>query len=199
MDFLETNPKYVAVGHQSKIIYENYPGKTELFFNYLKDTLSRKEIVFSNHFHTNAIVFRKNALIKYDLTIAKHLNDHALFILIVQSGFFRVFPEVMSVYRRHDLSFAGTSTPKKAYPEQIEWINEVRKILGTNFILSYHFLSSRVHVYYELNHPEIFNGGLIKKSFYFFKYATLTLLLYPRNIKTVIRLIPKFLGSIKLR
>jgi glycosyltransferase involved in cell wall biosynthesis len=199
VDFLEENPKFSAIGHQTEIIYENYPGKTELFSGYSEQTLSKKKIVQSNVFHTNAIVFRKDALMKYDLTIAKHLVEHALFILIAQSGKFYILPDIMSVYRRHDYGAAGTSTPEKAYPGQILWIREVREILGRRFFWGYHFLSSSVHFYYAINHPEIFRGGLFKRNFYFFKYITLTLLLYPRNIKTVIRLIPKLSGSTKSR
>jgi glycosyltransferase involved in cell wall biosynthesis len=199
VDFMEANPKFSAVGHQTKIIYENDPGKTELFSGYSEHSLSKKEIVQSNVFHTNAIVFRKDALMKYDLNNAKHLYDHPLFILIAQSGNFYILPDIMSVYRKHDNGAAGTSTPEKAYPGQILWIREVREILGLRFFLGYHFLSSQVHFYYAINHPEIFNGGLVKRNLYFLKYATLTLLLYPRNIKTVIRLISKLSGSTKSR
>jgi len=192
VDFLEVNPEYSAAVHQTERINENNPNKKELYFKYSKDVLSKKEVIRSTSIHTNSIVFRKDALMKYDLKDAKHLVEHALFILIVQSGKFKVFPEVMSVYRMHNCGIAATSTPEKAYVEQLAWIGEIKKILGWKFYWGYHFLTSKVHCYYLLNHPETFTRGLFAKLIIFMKYAFMVLIYFPRNTKTVMRLLPKF-------
>lgn len=191
VDFLEANPEYSAACHQTEKIIENSPREKELYFQFSKNILTKKDLIRSTSIHTNSIVFRKEALLKYDLKTAKHLVEHALYILIVQSGNFRVFPEVMSVYRRHDQGRTGVSTPEKAYLGQIAWMTEVRDILGWKFFWGYHFLTSKVHSYYALNYPEVFKGGFHKRNYFYFKYAVLILLLYPRSMKTIFRLLPK--------
>ncbi len=193
--FLEANPKYSAIGHQTEIINENCPGKSELFTCYEEKTLSKKEIIQSNVFHTNAIVFRKDAFAKFKYSNIQYFFDHELFILLAQSGMFYILSDVMSVYRRHDSGAAGTSTPKRAYYEQIGWITELRTILGLRFFWGYNFLSSEVQCYYALNHPDVFDPGFIMRLYYFIKYASITILLYPRNIKAAIRLIPKLIQT----
>jgi glycosyltransferase involved in cell wall biosynthesis len=191
VDFLEANPKYSAVGHQTKIIYENTPGEKNYFYTLNMNILKKKDIYYSYNIHTNAILFKRDAIIKYDLKDVRNLVEHALFILIVQSGKFRVLPEVMSVYRRHDYGITGTTTPLKAYSAQIVWISEVYKILGWRFYWGYNYLTSRVHCYYAFNHKELFKGGAILRSYLFIKYAILSLLIYPRNIRSVFRTIQR--------
>lgn len=193
VDYLEANPEYSATCHQTEIIYEKNPEKKELYFQSNKRFLTKKDIIQSTSIHINSIVFRKEALMKYDIKNAKHLVDHALFILIAQSGKFKVFPEVMSVYRKHANGIAGTSIPGKAYFGQIGWIKEIREILGWRFFWGYHYLSSKIHCYYMLNYPELNTGCKIKLIRQFIKHALLVMLLYPRSIKLVFRLSPKLM------
>jgi glycosyltransferase involved in cell wall biosynthesis len=195
VDFLEANIDFSATGHQTKIIYENSPDKNELFSCHRKGIIKKKKVVQANVFHTNAIVFRSDSLFKLNITKVKIMVEHALFILLAQSGDFYYFHETMSVYRRHSKGISAISIPAKAYPGQIAWISGVKEILGKNFFWGYHFLTSKVHLHYAIFHPEMINKSTYYKYYFYLKYMVLVLLLYPRNVCSVIRLFPKLVGG----
>lgn len=190
VDFLEEHTDFSATGHQTEVIFENDPDEKELFSSCRNHTNTKKKVIQSNVFHTSSIVFRRQALMKYDLLNSKTLVEHALFILIAQSGKFYYFNETMSVYRKHNSSISGTSTPEKAYPGQIAWISAVKDILGWKFFWGYHFLTAKVHLHYAIYHPYLINISTLKKFYYYLKYTVLVILMYPRNFRAVIRLFP---------
>jgi len=188
VEFLEKNDDFVLVGHLSKAIYENVNKPSEVYHNIKKDVLTKRDVIFSYILQAASIMFRRDALEKINASAIR--VEHSLYIILAQHGKFKVLPEVMSVYRVHDKGASGTSTPQEAYPGQLDWIGNLKRVMGRNFFWGYHFLTSKVHTYYAIKHPEVFTKGILYKYYYFFKYAFLMLILYPRNIKSVFRMVP---------
>lgn len=193
VDFLETNLDFILVAHPSQAIYENQAKPPELYNKLKKNVLRKKDIIPSYLFQLASVMFRNEALKKIDLYGI--MVEHSLYILLSQYGKFKVLPEVMSVYRIHSSGVSGTSTPQKAYPGQLSWIRNLKRIMGSDFFWGYHFLTSKVHTYYAIKHPEVFNKGTLYKYYYFLKYAFLMLIFYPRNIRSVFRMIPQLIKS----
>ena len=193
VDFLEQNDDFVLVGHPSLAIYENYNKAPEIYHTFNKDVLRKKDIIPSYLLQLASVMFRRDALQKIDLSGV--WGEHSLYILLSNIGKFKILPDVMSVYRIHNKGASGTSTPAQAYPGQLAWINNLKRVMGRKFFWGYHFLSSKFHTYYAIRHPEVFKKGFVFKYYYFLKYASLILILYPRNIKSVFLMIPSLIKS----
>jgi glycosyltransferase involved in cell wall biosynthesis len=193
VDFLEKNFDFVLVGHPSQVICENNKKAPDIYHSIKNDVLNKRDVISSYLLQASSVVFRRDVFNKIDVSGIR--VEHSLYILLVQYGKFKIIPEMMSVYRIHGKGASGTSTPQKAYPGQLDWIKNLKRVMGRNFFWGYHFLSSKVHVHYAIRYPEVFTKGILFKYFYFFKFAILMLLLYPRNIKSVFSMIPKLVKT----
>jgi len=193
VDFLEANDDFVLVGHLSQANYENQAKPPEVYHKIKRGVLRKKDIFPSYLLQVASVMFRHDVLKKIDLSGI--MGEHSMYILLSQYGKFKVLPDVMSVYRIHDKGASGTSTPQIAYPGQMEWISNLKRVMGRDFFWGYHFLSSKVHTYYAIKHPEVFTKGILFKYYYFFKYAFLMVVLYPKNIRSVFRMIPELIKS----
>lgn len=196
VDFLEANNDFVLIGHLSKCIYEGNKEREEIYHTFKKEVLTKKDIIPSYKLQVASVVFRSHVI--RDTNILKVCNEHSLFIWLSQFGKFKVLQEVMSVYRIHDNGATANSTPQKAYPAQLKWISDLKDVMGKKFFWGFHFLTAKCHAYYSIKFPDVFHKHIFFKYYYFCKYFCLMLLLYPRNIKSVLRLFPDLLkGKIR--
>jgi len=193
VDFLEKNKDFVLVSHPSYVYYENQAKPLEIYHKIKKDVLRKKDIISAYEIQIASVMFRREVFDQIDKSGIR--VEHSLYILLSQYGKIKVLPDVMSVYRIHDNGASATSTPPKAYRAQIEWINNLKRIMGWHFFWGYHFLSSKVQSFYAIKYPEVFKGGSFLKYYYFFKYAILMFILYPRNIRSVFRMVPELLKA----
>ncbi len=198
VEFLEANRDFAGAAHQTLIKVEDEHMKYEKFYKKYKNDDIKEELLFhkcnknvlefrdlirSHILHQSSLMFRSYIVKKYNL---KDLifGDHALTLLIASEGKIKYFPDVMSVYRRHSRGMSASSNPYKEYYEQLEWISGIYGLLGKKFFWGYHYLVSKTKFIYSLNYP--FETKLSRKDMFYnyLKNIFLTLILFPRNIKT---------------
>lgn len=110
-DFLETNPDYVLIGSNIKIIDEKGNFLKETFFA-IEDTEIRNKILKDNQIPHSTTLIRREAIDKiggYSKKISC-VEDLDLFLKLGKLGKFKNLPEVTTAYTRH---LEGTSHKKK--------------------------------------------------------------------------------------
>jgi glycosyltransferase involved in cell wall biosynthesis len=203
VDFLEANPDFSAIGHQTIVKVEDEQKKKEKFYNYnsnedilfykgKKDVLSFRDFIHSYYIHINSILYRSCILKIYDLKDVP-LNDHAQILLIASKGEIKVLPDIMSVYRRHSTGASAQINPNKAFEAQKKWVSDLYKIIKYKFIFGYHYQLSNINVEYALRYSVEINIGKCRLIYNYLKNFFLTLILFPRNIKTKFRELKKVL------
>jgi len=102
VDFLESNPDFAICFHNSKIIYEDEPGKTSFSNPANQQEVSSFEDLAKGEFiYTATCMFRRENLIKFPEKYFLHLNNYTLDLHNAQYGNIKFINETMSVYRVH--------------------------------------------------------------------------------------------------
>jgi len=125
VNFLEANPEYVLCFHNANIVYENKKKKPKLFNKLKKNTYNIIDIIKKPWFiPTASIVLRKRFLDIPEWFKYVYNGDFALQLILARKGNFYFIDEVMSVYRKHDLSIAKQMSYK---PNDV--LNSIMEVL----------------------------------------------------------------------
>ena len=126
MDFLETHPEYSSSAHQTQWVNEKDGSFGQVYGQHARLDLELVDTFGEGApWHTCSFLFRQ-ALLElpewFDHIIS---GDRAIFMIIASKGPIRVFPIIMSVYRRHadGMSTCEAVRNEKFYLERITLLN----------------------------------------------------------------------------
>jgi len=117
VDFLECNPNFSGICHQTPTVSEDGTfGR--IYGKDLPCELGLEEVISRvSPFHTSSFLFRKKSLPKelpwWFIKIVS--ADMALFMMVAHSGLIKVIPKKMSVYRKHAAGITETLAVRKNY------------------------------------------------------------------------------------
>lgn len=105
VDFLEANEDYSLCFHNVNILHEN---NLIPFGMYKRETYTAKDVFSKWLIPTASIVFRNKNNINYELLEQATHGDMVLILEIGRYGKFKLFNEIMGVYRKHDAGIMNT-------------------------------------------------------------------------------------------
>jgi glycosyltransferase involved in cell wall biosynthesis len=201
VNFLEENPDFSAVSHQTLVKIEDIQKSSEKFYNCnsensilfykgKKSVLKFHDFFHSYYIHINSLMYRRHIIEMYDLNNTA-IFDHGFILLLASKGKIKIMPDIMSVYRRHPGGKSASINPEIAFKAQLKWVTDIKKLLGHKFFLGYHYQTSKIIYYYALNHPAETNNNKLTLFYNYMKNLLLTLLLFPGNIKSKLKQIKK--------
>ncbi len=185
VDFLESNDNFIACAHLTKTIYDFTPNSNiQIYLNEkIPEILSHRFFLRPFNIATNSLVFR-NGLINYD-EIVKYprvVRDKPLMIILSTFGLFKMFPEIMSVYRRNKGGISENISINQIYQAELKTATDLNLYLK-RFYWRSQFLKSHWHRYYLINNKQL---SLIEKLELFFKFLIPSFYDFPKNVRNIV-------------
>ena len=110
--FLDANADYALCFHQVNIVYEDEPGRVDVFPPDRNISMSLTKLVEGNAFQTNSVMYRwryrRGLPLDYDSRVTP--QDWHLHLLHAEVGGIAFIPKVMAVYRKHSAGMWASST-----------------------------------------------------------------------------------------
>lgn len=183
VDFLESNTEFSACAHQSETIYDFKIEQKKQFYknNINKTVLYTKDLLIKIPFHISSIVFNQERIDISTISDYKLFRDHPLFIILSTLGPIKVFPYVMSVYRKNKGGVSERTNPTLIYEANIKTANCLNIYLD-NFYFKSLLMKSHWIKYYLLNNKL----KLSEKIVLFVKFSFFSIYDFPKNIRTIL-------------
>lgn len=155
---LEREPYLAGCFHETQILYEdgslgNVSGRDANDVMYPEDTITAL-----SPFHTSSFVFRKKALQIPDWFFETPNADMALFSIVSAYGPLKKIPEIMSVYRKHEMGISNRPDMKENVRS-----NRIRLIERLNAFHGFRYDSKAKVVIGDIK--KIFNKKLLSRIF----------------------------------
>lgn len=169
VDFMESNPEYIACFHNAKV---DCDGRLSLF-NRLneKKVLTTEDLIKRKWFISTQTLLYRNVPIEYPTWTKGVVNgDYFLELLLAKDGKFRYLDDVMAVYRRHEGSISDGLNRNQVmmYDKLIFLLQNMKVLYGGKCSAAFdesiaNYQKQKEEVERMIKHPYL---KFFKKSFY---------------------------------
>ena len=192
VEFLEKNEEYSACAHLTETKYDFRVEKKKQFYLkvYKNNIIRNKDLLDKIIIHTSSLLFRNELLNLNRLEQYPVLVQHSPIMIILSTVKpIKLFPEIMSVYRKNLNSISENIKAKEIYYANINAASSLNKYLDHFLIKSLYMKGvwSRYYLLQEINLSYMFKIKL------FLYYSFFSFYIFPKNIKQILSTIYQLL------